>query len=106
MLVPRRKDAGITFGTAAVAVILLLTGSNEVLAVPSFARQTGMACEACHTVFPELTPFGRAFKLNGYLIDNLPQVKQLTAEGIGGSSVFFNGDGHVSSMQRPTVGWW
>jgi len=26
--------------------------------------------------------------------------------GIGGSSVFFNDDGHVSSLQRPTVGWW
>ena len=26
--------------------------------------------------------------------------------GIGGSSVFFNGDGRVSSRQRPTIGWW
>ena len=26
--------------------------------------------------------------------------------GIGGSSVFFNGNGRVSSHQRPTVGWW
>jgi len=26
--------------------------------------------------------------------------------GIGGSSVFFNGDGRVSSHQRPTNGWW
>jgi hypothetical protein len=26
--------------------------------------------------------------------------------GIGGASVFFNSDGHVSSKQRPTVGWW
>jgi hypothetical protein len=26
--------------------------------------------------------------------------------GIGGASVFFNGDGRVSSSQRPTVGWW
>jgi len=48
-------------------------------AVPSFARQTGMACEACHTVFPELTPFGRQFKLNGYTIDNLPQIRAITA---------------------------
>ena len=40
-------------------------------AVPSFARQTGMACEACHTVFPELTHFGRMFKANGYTLDNL-----------------------------------
>src|SRR6202165_4340184 len=44
------------------------------LAVPSFARQTGMACAACHTVFPELTPFGREFKLNGYVLDNIKQV--------------------------------
>ena len=26
--------------------------------------------------------------------------------GIGGASVFFNGDGRVSSNQPPTVGWW
>ena len=32
-------------------------------AVPSFARQTGVSCEACHTSYPELTPFGRLFKL-------------------------------------------
>lgn len=48
-------------------------------AVPSFARQTGMACQACHTVYPELTPFGRSFKLNGYQIDNLPQVQGITS---------------------------
>src|SRR3984893_5959093 len=35
-------------------------------AVPAFARQTGQPCATCHTVFPELTPFGRRFKLSGY----------------------------------------
>jgi hypothetical protein len=69
----------VTLVLAAVAA-MLLAASNDVLAVPSFARQTGMACEACHTVFPELTPFGRQFKLNGYLIDNLPQIKDVTPE--------------------------
>src|ERR1700732_5579458 len=49
-------------------------------AVPSFARQTGMACEACHTVFPELTHFGRMFKANGYTLDNLKQVRGITAK--------------------------
>ena len=49
-------------------------------AVPSFARQTGMACEACHTVFPELTHFGRMFKANGYTLDNLKQVRDINAE--------------------------
>lgn len=35
-------------------------------AVPSFARQTGLSCAMCHTVFPQLTPYGRMFKLQGY----------------------------------------
>jgi hypothetical protein len=47
-----------------VLVSLINTGVAE--ALPSFARQTGMSCTACHYSFPELTPFGRQFKLNGY----------------------------------------
>ena len=35
-------------------------------AVPSFARQTGMSCTVCHTAWPQLTPFGRTFKLDGF----------------------------------------
>jgi hypothetical protein len=58
--------------------LVLLFPAFSAQAVPSFARQTGMACEACHTVFPELTPFGRRFKLNAYTIDNLPQVSGVT----------------------------
>jgi hypothetical protein len=49
--------------------------------VPSFARQTGLACAACHTVFPELTPFGREFKLNGYVLDNIKQVTGIDTSG-------------------------
>ena len=45
---------------------MLLIGNAN--ALPSFARQTGMSCVACHTSFPELTPFGREFKLNGYTL--------------------------------------
>ena len=57
------------------AMIVGLCVSSSAAAVPSYARQTGVACQGCHTVFPELTPFGRSFKLNGYQIDNLPQVQ-------------------------------
>jgi hypothetical protein len=39
-----------------------------------------MACEACHTVWPELTHFGRMFKASGYVIDNLKQVKGVTPQ--------------------------
>jgi hypothetical protein len=39
--------------------------------IPSFSRQTGLACTQCHTTFPYLTPFGRRFKLNGYTLTGL-----------------------------------
>ena len=43
--------------------------------VPSFSRQTGLACSACHFQFPQLTPFGRMFKLNGYTMTALTTVR-------------------------------
>lgn len=54
---------------AVTGAVLLLTAASA-LAVPSFARQTGQNCVACHAggQFPELTPYGRIFKLTGYTI--------------------------------------
>lgn len=55
-----------------VVVSLVILGlwlslpTNQAQAVPSFARQTGLECAACHTMFPELTSVGRNFKLNGF----------------------------------------
>ena len=49
-----------------VAGLFVLLSSIKAWAVPSFARQTGMSCTMCHTVFPELTPFGRQFKIGGF----------------------------------------
>jgi len=50
------------------AVLLLLASPGPVQAVPSFASQTGQPCTACHVgaFGPQLTPFGRAFKIGGY----------------------------------------
>jgi hypothetical protein len=47
-------------------LLLLLFGASSSYAVPSFARQTGLSCNVCHYTPPELTPFGRIFKLSGY----------------------------------------
>lgn len=63
---------------ASVLSMVVVLGPGAAQAVPSYARQTGLACEACHTAFPELTPYGRRFKLNGYTIDNLPQVSGIS----------------------------
>jgi hypothetical protein len=55
-------------------ILRLLAGAyflcclNCAYAVPSFARQTGLSCNVCHTNPPELTAFGRNFKLRGYLL--------------------------------------
>ncbi|MDP9043930.1 MAG: cytochrome C [Pseudomonadota bacterium] len=47
---------------------ILAVGTSPARAVPAFARQTGQNCIACHISFPELTPYGRWFKLSGYTI--------------------------------------
>jgi hypothetical protein len=49
-----------------LAGLMVCLSVNNAHSLPSFARQTGMSCNACHTVWPELTPFGRTFKLGGY----------------------------------------
>jgi hypothetical protein len=77
--VTRVNSSRCLLGIAIVATALL-TATPAALAVPSFARQTGMACEACHTVFPELTHFGRVFKANGYTLTNLKRVQDVSGK--------------------------
>ena len=52
-----------------IALWLAFTPSGA-RAVPSFARQTHQACASCHVggFGPQLTPFGRQFKLLGYTL--------------------------------------
>jgi len=48
-------------------VLAAATFAPEASAIPSFARQTGMACSSCHfQKFPVLNAFGRSFKSAGY----------------------------------------
>ncbi len=42
--------------------------------MPSFSRQTHLACSACHNGFPQLNAFGRLFKLNGYTMTGLQSI--------------------------------
>src|SRR5437588_9471976 len=63
-----------------IALVLAMFGAvDSAQAVPSYARQTGQECIACHVSFPELTPYGRYFKLTGYTIGK-PLV---TSDGLG-----------------------
>ena len=53
-----------------IAAIATLAASLHANAVPAFNRQTGQNCVACHAggQYPDLTPYGRLFKLTGYTI--------------------------------------
>ncbi len=59
------------------AILLSLLGPHAAQAIPSFAAQTGLPCSACHIGFPQLTPFGRTFKLEGYIANgDFPDYKK------------------------------
>ena len=49
-----------------IVALSIVAAPTPAMAIPSFARQTGLTCGACHTAYPELNAFGREFKLNGY----------------------------------------
>src|SRR5579859_8013104 len=51
---------------AIVAVATALVWSAPARAIPAFARKYGTSCQTCHTIYPKLTPFGEAFRRNGY----------------------------------------
>lgn len=53
-----------------LALLAAMLFASSAHAVPAYARQTGQNCVACHAggQFPELTPYGRIFKLTGYTI--------------------------------------
>ena len=72
-----RCSAVTTLSVTLCALLLTFALPGAAYAVPSYARQTGLACEACHTVFPQLTPFGRVFKASGYTLSNTSKVQDV-----------------------------
>jgi hypothetical protein len=67
-----------------VGVRELVSHARLARAVPSFSRQTGLACSACHYQFPQLTPFGRLFKLNGYSLTGLKVITETNLQKVAG----------------------
>jgi len=62
------KNIYLSYFYRILILTIVLNLNNTSLAIPSFARQTGMSCANCHTIFPELNAFGRQFKLTGYTL--------------------------------------
>jgi len=61
---------GVWVGGATLITAMVLSSPHAAQAVPAFAQQTGQPCKSCHVggFGPELTPFGREFKLGGYTL--------------------------------------
>ena len=76
VLVPLVRLAGILILVAAA----LTLAPSAAHATPGFARQTGVSCQGCHTIFPELTPFGRKFKLNAYVFTNVKELQDVNEQ--------------------------
>ena len=84
------KKNGLSLVGGFIAFLFLVFGSGTVEAIPSFARQTSLSCAVCHTVFPELTSFGRQFKLNGYTLIGMKTIKQTKVKKDGKKSTVLN----------------
>ena len=78
------RQAALVFGVLGIAAAMFPVDSQ---ALPLFARQTGQNCVACHAggQFPELTPYGRMFKMTGYTIGDRVAVP-LSVMGLVASS--------------------
>jgi hypothetical protein len=70
-------------------------------AVPAFARQTGQNCVACHAggQYPELTPYGRLFKMTGYTIG--ARTVPLSVMGVVSSSSISNAPPGTAKSVEP-----
>jgi len=73
--------------------LLLVSSISE--ALPLFARQTGQNCVACHAggQWPELTPYGRYFKLTGYT-QGERQLVPVSVMFVGGAASTKNNTGN------------
>ena len=68
---PERRGSALasrkrTFAAAPLLTLGRSAAHDPASALPAFARQTGQPCASCHTALPQLTPFGRRFKLGSY----------------------------------------
>ncbi len=69
----------LTLFLSGLLLFLAVLNPPTAQAVPSYARQTGLACSGCHYTPPELNPAGRRFKLLGY-VDRADETKVVKAD--------------------------
>lgn len=78
----RRAAVSLLLLVPVTVLLFALLNPPSALAVPSYARQTGLACNGCHYAPPELNPAGRSFKVLGY-VDRGTETKVVQADAAG-----------------------
>lgn len=96
-----------TYNRLAALALLAIASyySSSAFALPSFARQTGESCTACHvqTWGADLTPRGRDFKLKAYTDEGATtptrQLPALSVTAVGGGNLadYENASGYRNS---------
>ena len=82
-------------------LLTFLTSLNVAQALPLFSRQTGQNCVACHAggQYPELTPYGRYFKLTGYTIGTRQDIP-VSVQFVGGAATSTNGNNGTGQVHQ------
>lgn len=102
-LISRRSDGILNHNASRIVaprgfIAALAVATHANVTVPSFSRQTRLACSACHYQFPQLTPFGRLFKLNGYTLTGLSTIGEPTDTAGGRQSLSLSPIPPVATM--------
>ena len=65
---PYVRSSAVRRSAAGLALLIAAGLAKPALALPAYAAQTGQPCQMCHMggFGPQLTPYGRNFKLHGY----------------------------------------
>lgn len=82
-------------------LLLYCIGLNYAEALPLFSRQTEQNCVACHAggQYPELTPYGRYFKLTGYTLGKRTNVP-VSVQFVGGAATSTNGNNGTGQVNQ------
>jgi len=54
------------FTITVLSFIILTFLTNDIFAIPAFARKYNMSCKTCHSPFPKLKAYGDEFAANGF----------------------------------------
>jgi hypothetical protein len=91
-----------TLLTAAMLTGIAVTATaSRASAVPAFAMQTGLQCDACHNSPRQLNELGDAYARNGYRLGNLGAGKKPVVALRG--ALAYSGDPDSSGLPKATV---